>query len=86
MNVLNQATGQLQQMISPARQDQGATAPAEQALPEEAGLARDVDRVAPAAAVGDAGADVGTQAAQRAPVDDIAVAAWEPAIGRSRAW
>ncbi len=62
-NLVSQAAGQLQQMVQSAQQGQGAAAPAEEAVTEEAALAGD--------AAG-AGAGVGTQGAERAPVEAAA--------------
>jgi EspA/EspE family len=58
-NLVSQAMGQLQQMVQTAQQGQGAAAPAEDAA-EGADLTSDVEG---------AGASLGTQGAERAPVE-----------------
>lgn len=58
--LVNQAMGQLQQMIQTAQQGQGAAAPAEEAVTDEAALAGDVEG---------AGAAAGAAGAERAPVE-----------------
>jgi hypothetical protein len=74
VNLFNQGMGQIQQIASMAQQGQGAAAPAEEAAAEEAALAG----AAPAEATlaGDvegAGAALGTEAAERAPIDAAAI-------------
>jgi hypothetical protein len=84
MNLVNQTTGQVQQMAQMFQQGQGAAAPAEGAAAEEAALAGPAP--AEAALAGDvegAGAGVGAEAAERAPVEVAAVGA-EPGTDEPR--
>jgi hypothetical protein len=71
MNLFNQAMGQIQQVASLGQRGQGAAAPAEEAAAEEAAP----EEAALAAGVDGAGAAVGADVAERAPIEDIGVAA-----------
>jgi hypothetical protein len=76
-NLVNQAMGQIQQLAQMAQQGQGAAAPAEAvegAVPEEAALAGDVEG---------AGAALGTEAAERAPIEGVPVG---PEAGTEAPW
>ncbi len=74
MNLANQMTGQIQQLAQVAQPGQGAAAPAGEGATEEAALAGDLEG---------AGAAVGTEAAERAPLEVAAVGA-EPGTGVPR--
>ncbi|MBI2696623.1 EspA/EspE family type VII secretion system effector [Mycobacterium nebraskense] len=70
--LVNQAMGQIQQLTQMAQQGQGTAVPAEQATTDEAALASDVE-----------GAGMGTDNAQRAPVEFTAGAQAAPQPSRA---
>lgn len=69
MNLFNQTMGSVQSLASMGQQGQGAAAPAEEAVAEEAAAAAAPAEATLAGDVEGAGAALGAQGAERAPID-----------------